>query len=39
MTTAHIAGVPFEEWLTSLAATAGSAVLALRATIRRLHRR
>jgi hypothetical protein len=39
MTIAHIAGVPFEEWLTPLAATAGSAVLALRATFRRFHRR
>jgi hypothetical protein len=39
MTLAHIAGVPFEEWLTPLAATASSAFLALRVTIRRFYRR
>jgi hypothetical protein len=39
VTLAHIAGVPFEEWLTPLAATGGGIVFALRAAFRRPHRR
>jgi hypothetical protein len=35
MTVAHIAGVPFEEWLTPLALTGSGIALALRAAVRR----
>ncbi|MDQ1520913.1 MAG: hypothetical protein QOI55_1986 [Actinomycetota bacterium] len=35
MTVAHIAGVPFEEWLTPLATTGTGIALALRAVVRR----
>jgi len=34
---AHIAGVPFEEWLAPLATTGGGIVVALRVALRRLH--
>jgi hypothetical protein len=37
MTLAHIAGVPFEEWLTPLLATGGSISICLRAAFRRTH--
>jgi hypothetical protein len=36
---AHIAGVPFEEWLAPLAATGSGVVIVLRAALRRLHQR
>ena len=36
MTLAHIAGLPFEEWLTPLLATGGGVVFAVRAALRRL---
>jgi hypothetical protein len=39
MTVAHIAGVPFEEWLAPLVATGSGAVIALRAAVRRRHKR
>lgn len=39
MTIAHIAGVPFEEWLAPLAATGSGIAIALRAAFRRLHHR
>jgi hypothetical protein len=39
MTAAHIAGVPFEEWLAPLVATGGGIAIALRAAFRRLHKR
>jgi hypothetical protein len=35
MIVAHIAGVPFEEWLTPLATTGTGIALALRAAMRR----
>jgi hypothetical protein len=35
MTLAHIAGVPFEEWLTPLAMSGTGLALALRAAVRR----
>ena len=35
MTFAHLAGVPFEEWLTPLAASGGAFVLAIRAVLAR----
>ena len=38
MITAHIAGVPFEEWLSPLVATGGGMFLALRAVLLRRHR-
>jgi hypothetical protein len=38
VTLAHIAGVPFEEWLPPLVATGGGIAIALRAALRRLHR-
>jgi len=34
---AHIAGVPFEEWLAPLATTGGGIFVALRVALRRLH--
>jgi hypothetical protein len=34
---AHIAGVPFEEWLAPLATTGGGIAVALRLALRRLH--
>ena len=37
MTVAHIAGVPFEEWLSPLVATGSGLVLGLRAVLH--HRR
>lgn len=39
MTIAHLAGLPFEEWLAPLVATGGGIAVALRATLRRLHQR
>jgi hypothetical protein len=39
MTLAHVAGVPFEEWLFPLVVAGGSVGLALRASINRMHRR
>ena len=39
MTLAHVAGVPFEEWLFPVVATGSSVALALRAMIHRMHRR
>lgn len=39
MITAHIAGVPVEEWVVPVAASGGSVVVALRLTLRRLRRR
>jgi len=36
VTVAHIAGVPFEEWVTPLLATGGSLVFGLRAAFRRV---
>lgn len=39
MTLAHIAGAPFEEWLTPLLATTGSLAIALRAAFRRHRQR
>jgi len=36
---AHIAGVPFEEWLSPMVATGGGMFLALRAVLVRRHRR
>jgi hypothetical protein len=36
MMLAHLAGVPFEEWLTPLLATGGSLAIGLRATFCRL---
>ena len=38
MTVAHIAGVPFEEWLVPLAATGGGVLVALQMAYRRLRR-
>ncbi len=38
MMVAHIAGVPFEEWLGPLAATGSGIALALRAVLSRLHK-
>ena len=38
-TIAHIAGVPFEEWLAPLAVTGSGIAIALRAAFQRLHRR
>jgi hypothetical protein len=35
MTVAHIAGVPFEEWLTPLAMTGSGIALAVRAALQR----
>jgi hypothetical protein len=37
--TAHIAGVPFEEWLAPVAAAGTGVAVALRAAFRRLHQR
>jgi hypothetical protein len=39
MTTAHIVGLPFEEWLAPLAATGSGLYVALRAAWRRLRQR
>jgi hypothetical protein len=39
MTLAHIAGVPFEEWLTPLVAMGGGITVGVRAAWRRLQRR
>jgi len=39
MTLAHVAGVPFEEWLTPLVAMGGGITFGVRAALRRLHRR
>jgi hypothetical protein len=39
MTIAHIAGMPFEEWVLPLAATGSGIVVALRAAARRLRER
>lgn len=39
MITAHIAGVPVEEWVVPVAASGGGVVVALRLTLRRLRRR
>ena len=39
MTIAHLAGVPFEEWLMPMAATGTGIAVALRAAFRRLHQR
>ena len=36
MTVAHLAGVPFEEWLAPLMATSGGIAVALRVALRRL---
>ncbi|HVM67869.1 MAG TPA: hypothetical protein VMU14_23540 [Acidimicrobiales bacterium] len=38
MILAHIAGVPFEEWLAPLVTTGGSIAVAVRLALRRLHR-
>jgi hypothetical protein len=38
VTVAHIAGVPFEEWLVPLAATGGGVLVALQMACRRLRR-
>ena len=38
MTLAHVAGVPFEEWIVPLAATGGGIVVAVQLAFRRLHR-
>jgi hypothetical protein len=38
MTVAHIAGMPFEEWVLPLAATGGSIVAALQLALRRRRR-
>jgi hypothetical protein len=38
MTVAHIAGVPFEEWLAPLAAIGSGITVALRAAVRRQRR-
>ena len=35
MTLGHVAGVPFEEWLTPLVATGGGIVFAVRAALGR----
>lgn len=35
MITAHIAGIPVEEWMLPLAASGGGVVMALRVSIRR----
>lgn len=37
MIVAHIAGVPFEEWVLPLTATGSGIALAFHAAIRRLH--
>jgi hypothetical protein len=39
VTVAHVAGMPFEEWLFPLVATGGTVALALRAMVHRLHDR
>jgi hypothetical protein len=39
MTIAHIAGMPFEEWLAPLAATGGGIALAVRAALSRMRHR
>ena len=39
MTIAHIAGLPFEEWLAPLAASGSALAVALRAAVRRLRQR
>ncbi|HWS44705.1 MAG TPA: hypothetical protein VN636_02495 [Acidimicrobiia bacterium] len=39
MMLAHIAGLPFEEWLGPLLATGGSAAVGVRAAFRRLRQR
>ncbi|MGH9025566.1 MAG: hypothetical protein ACRDWD_05520 [Acidimicrobiia bacterium] len=39
MTLAHIAGVPFEEWLAPLAATGSGIAIAVRAAFHRLRQR
>jgi hypothetical protein len=36
---AHIAGVPFEEWLGPLAVTGSGIAVVLRAALRRIHQR
>jgi hypothetical protein len=36
---AHIAGLPFEEWLVPLAASSSGIAIALRAAFRRRHQR
>ena len=35
---AHVAGMPFEEWILPAVATTGSIVFVLRAMIHRVHR-
>jgi len=39
MTIAHIAGMPFEDWIAPLAATAGGIAIALRAAWTRMRHR
>jgi hypothetical protein len=39
MTLAHIAGVPFEEWLAPIAVTGSGVAVLVRATLRRLRLR
>jgi hypothetical protein len=39
MTIAHIAGMPFEEWFTPLAATGGGIIVAVRAALSRMRQR
>ncbi len=39
MSSAHIAGVPVEEWLAPLLASGTGAAVAVRAALARLHRR
>jgi hypothetical protein len=39
MMLAHLAGVPFEEWLAPLLATGGSVAIGLRAAFRRVRQR
>ena len=38
MTLAHIAGIPFEEWVGPLATTGAGIAIALRASLRRVRR-
>jgi len=38
MTLAHVAGVPFEEWVVPLVATGGGIVVAVQLAFRRLRR-
>jgi hypothetical protein len=35
MTIAHLAGVPFEEWISPLVLSGGGAIIAVRAALRR----